>query len=216
MKFHSHLSLYIRVSLALVFLCIQYSSQAQSTKPDLNKLQKKTNKLYYDLNKHIKEHNSEVHSQQYKNDSIFEELEIVRSDLINLNREINKIDRNINVLREIDREQNNDSMLNFSILYVLLAILYLIGIAALILGRRKLLLQNKSLKKEVDLISGKTEESLLALKGDLLVKLETEVEKLSKTEEKDKKEIRKKLTEARESIESRLREINNQLDDKFK
>jgi len=181
----------------------------------LNKLNNKHQKLYYSYDRFVKEHNSEVHSQQYKNDSLFEQVFIMNNGIDDLKKEIERLDRNIRFLRETDLVQNKNAKIKYIILFVLLGIIYLISIAFLILNRKKFRKQNAALGKELKTLLKQTEEKSQEIKQDILQKIEEEIKKLEEIDEKNKKDIQHRLNESRESIESRLREINNQLDDRF-
>ena len=71
-------------------------------------------------------------------------------------------------------------------------------------------------EKKINKSNSTIGENILNIQLELSQKLEDNIKSLTELNEGNKKDLIKKINDQRDAIESKLREINNQLDDKFK
>ena len=183
---------------------------------EITKLKNRNYQLSNSINQYKKEFNSEIHAQQYKNDSLFETILLLHNDINDINKELNKIERNIAFLRKTDLENQSTSNNNFVLIVILLSVIFIISIAFIILNRRKFTNYVVNHEKKTDKSISMIGENILTVQLEFVKKLEDSIKSLTELNEGNKKDLIKKINDQRDAIESKLREINNQLEDKFK
>ena len=183
---------------------------------EITKLKNKNYQLSNSFKQLRKAYSSEIHEQQYKNDSLFEAILLLHNDINDINKELNKIERNIVFLRKTDLENQSTSNNNFVLILIFLSIIFIISIVFSIFNRRKFTNYVVKHKKEINKSNSKIGENILNIQLEFTQKLEDNIKSLTELNEGNKKDLIKKINDQRDAIESKLREINSQLEDKFK
>lgn len=183
---------------------------------NLRKLQSGNYRLNKNFNSFIKEYNNEIHSQQYINDSLFEEVLLLKND-INANiKELKKFERSLYYIRNVNANQDEKNNSRFIITIILLILIYLLTALFLFINRKKfnrhIKQSNDEIKQQYEVVNKKLDE----LKKQLNNKIEENQKLLNESDEQISKELNKKINDHKEHIDGVIRNISNQIEDKFK
>lgn len=182
----------------------------------LEKLQSGNYALYKNFNNFIKEYNNEVHSQQYINDSLFEQVLLLRNDINSNIKEIKKVERSTYYIRNVNVNQDKKNNSRFIFIIVLLFLIYLLTALFLILNKRKFKKHIKQSNDEIKQQYAAVDKKLDELNKQLHAKIEENKKSLNKSDEQIITELTKKINEHKEHIDGVVRNISNQIEDKFK
>ncbi|NOZ45405.1 MAG: hypothetical protein GXO79_01335 [Chlorobi bacterium] len=164
----------------------------------------------------LKNLNAEIHNQQYKNDSLFGEIQSLK-DEINLNvKKINKTEKYTEYIRKNDVIQQQKVQTNFILLLIFLILIYLLTALFLFLLHRKFNGCLTDLENKLDKLKSTTQKEVDTVKDEYTNKLKEEVQLLKELNNSIKEEILNKFNDHRASTDGKLRDIHNQIDNKIK
>ncbi len=183
-----------------------------------DKLQKLKANNYFlrkKLKNFIKEYNNEIHNQQYFNDSLFEEVLLIRDDVnANLN-DMKKLERSIYYEKRNIANLEQDTRINLNVIVIFLVLVYLLTALFLLLNRRRFNRYCTHLNEKVKKYNIQIESQSNALKDYLLKMFDKNEKSFKELNEQLKNDLNKKIIDHKSHTDSRFREISNQIDDKF-